>query len=74
MVVDKLVVNEKDEKRLRESVKKAIAKVMVMMIMERNPVGALFFAATDCPTTGLAYSDPAPYNFPFIRQKGLPNL
>ncbi|MDD3405671.1 MAG: excinuclease ABC subunit UvrA [Paludibacteraceae bacterium] len=72
VVVDKLVVNEKDEKRLRESVKIAMQQGDgVMMIMEKgSDVVRYFSRQLMCPTTGLAYSDPAPYNFSFNTPKG----
>lgn len=72
VVIDKLIVNKKDEKRLRESVKSAMKQGDgVMMVMDKTTASIRYFSRQlMCPSTGLAYIDPAPHNFSFNTPKG----
>lgn len=72
LVVDKIVVREKDEKRLRDSVRIAMQQGDgVMMVMDKETEAIRYFShQLMCPTTGLAYADPAPHNFSFNTPKG----
>ena len=72
VVIDKLIVNKKDEKRLRESVKSAMKQGdSVMMVMDKTTASIRYFSRQlMCPSTGLAYIDPAPHNFSFNTPKG----
>ena len=81
LVVDKLAVrsqqseisqDEQDERRLRQSIDKAMTQGNgVMMILEAGQNEARFFSRNlMCPTTGLSYQDPAPHTFSFNSPSG----
>ena len=62
-----------DVVRLKESVARAMQQGKgIMMISDAdNPSDARFFSRSlMCPTTGLAYSDPAPHSFSFNSPQG----
>ncbi len=73
VVIDKLVVAEKDLKRVKESLKVAMDRGNgVVMVIERGKVTPRFFSRhLMCPTTGLSYSEPAPNNFSFNSPQGM---
>lgn len=73
VVIDKLVVAEKDLKRVKESLKVAMDRGGgVVMIIERGKDTPRFFSRhLMCPTTGLSYSEPAPNNFSFNSPQGM---
>ncbi len=72
VVVDKLVVSEKDENRLKESVRVAMKQGDgLMMVLDVDTNEARHFSRRlMCPTTGLSYSEPAPHNFSFNSPQG----
>ncbi len=81
LVVDKLVVENEDLRRLRQSVDKAMTQGGgVMLIMEAgsaSPVGSetadvvrFFSRNLMCPTTGISYPEPAPHSFSFNSPSG----
>lgn len=73
VVVDKMAVKEnQDDSRLKKSVATAM-KVGdgLIMILDNDSNGAKYFSKRlMCPTTGMAYSDPAPNNFSFNSPQG----
>ena len=73
VVVDKLAVkDEQDDNRLKKSVATAMkAGDGLIMILDNDTKEAKFFSKRlMCPTTGMAYSDPAPNNFSFNSPQG----
>ena len=72
IVIDKLPVNEKDSERLRKSVATAMkAGDGLIMILEKDTDTVKYFSnRLMCPTTGIAYSDPAPNLFSFNSPQG----
>ena len=73
VVVDKMMVKANcDEERLKKSVATAMkAGAGLMMIMDKDNDDIKFFSKNlMCPTTGIAYSDPAPNNFSFNSPQG----
>ena len=73
VVVDKLQVEQEgDTKRLRQSIATAMKLGEgVIMLMRKDTSGVRYFSRhLMCPTSGISYSDPAPYNFSFNSPKG----
>jgi len=72
VVVDKLAVHSKDEKRIKESVKTAMRQsdgLMMALDLETQEIRH-FSRRLMCPSTGLSYSEPAPHNFSFNSPQG----
>ena len=65
VVIDKLVVKEADEERIRKSVATAMkqGEGMVMVIEKGEKTGKNFSKRLMDPVTGIAYQDPAPNMF-----------
>ncbi len=72
VVVDKLVVQEKDADRLRKSVAQTLRQGEGLMLLYDVAAekGAYLSKQLMCPTTGLAYREPAPHNFSFNSAQG----
>lgn len=72
VVVDKLVVKELDVDRLLKSIDRCMnLGDGVMMVLEKNAEKGRFFSRhLMCPTSGISYNEPAPYNFSFNTPKG----
>ncbi len=72
VVVDKLLVREKDEERLKRSVNKSLEQGEgLMVVLDATDDTARFFSKQlMCPTTGLSYREPAPHNFSFNSVSG----
>jgi len=72
MVIDKLVVEEKDRKRLRESLDRAMKHGEgIVMILDPDTGSVRYFSRhLMCPTTGISYNDPAPHSFSFNSPQG----
>ena len=72
VVIDKLVVREKDGDRLRKSVSKTMEQGNgLMMILDATDETARFYSKQlMCPTTGMSYREPAPHNFSFNSVSG----
>ena len=72
MVIDKLVVDEGDRKRLRDSVDIAMKHGQgIIMILDVESGDTRFFSRhLMCPTTGISYNDPAPHSFSFNSPQG----
>ena len=72
VVIDKLVVKEADEERIRKSVATAMKQGdgMVMVIEKGKKTGKNFSKRLMDPVTGMAYQDPAPNMFSFNSPEG----
>ena len=72
VVIDKLKVQDKDNERLKNSVNIAMKQGDgLLMIMEKDSNEAKYYSKRlMCPTTGMAYSDPAPNKFSFNSPEG----
>ena len=73
VVIDKMKVkDDQDDNRLKKSVATAMkAGDGLIMILDNYTNEAQFFSKRlMCPTTGMAYSDPAPNNFSFNSPQG----
>ena len=72
VVVDKLVVSEKDRQRLKQSMQKAMQQGngIVMLLEKDNDEARYFSKMLMCPTSGISYDEPAPHNFSFNSPHG----
>lgn len=72
VVVDKLIIKEKDAPRIKKSIEKTMDMGEgVMMILTRDSETSRFLSRHLMdPTTGLSYNEPAPHNFSFNTPKG----
>ena len=72
LVIDKLVVDKDDERRLQESVKTAMKQGDgQLMILDADSQELRHYSRTLMdPQTGLSYSEPAPHNFSFNSPQG----
>ena len=72
VVVDKLKVDDKDDKRLRESVANAMTQGDgLIMLMDKDSGEVRHYSKRlMCPVTGLSYKEPAPHNFSFNSPQG----
>jgi excinuclease ABC subunit A len=66
IVVDRLLVDEKDDKRLRDSVQTAMKQGKgIIKISDKDNHVAHFSRTLMCPTTGISYDEPQPNSFSF---------
>ena len=72
VVVDKLVVNEKDVQRLKQSVATAMHQGdgLIMVYDVRSEEARHYSKRLMCPVSGLSYKEPAPHNFSFNSPQG----
>lgn len=72
VVIDKLEVRSKDERRLKDSLRIAMAQGDgVVMILDKNSGEIRYFSKKFmCADTGISYKDPAPHDFSFNSPKG----
>ena len=72
IVIDKLAVSDKDNERLKNSVKVAMrAGDGLIMILDKDTDTTKHYSRhLMCPTTGMSYSDPAPNKFSFNSPQG----
>ena len=72
VVVDKLIIKEKDTQRIKKSIEKTMDMGEgVMMILTRDSDSTRFLSRHLMdPATGLSYNEPAPHNFSFNTPKG----
>ncbi len=72
VVVDRLKVQDKDDKRLAQSVQNAMRQGGgLMMLYDMESDEARFYSKhLMCPTSGISYGDPAPHDFSFNSQQG----
>ena len=75
VVVDKLIVSQKERKRLEASVQTAMKQGKnTIMILEKDSNEPRYFSRLlMCPTTGIAYNEPAPHTFSFNSPQGACN-
>jgi excinuclease ABC subunit A len=72
VVVDKLLVQSKDTKRIKESVRTTMRQsegLLMALDLETRDIRH-FSRRLMCPSTGLSYSEPAPHNFSFNSPQG----
>lgn len=72
IVVDKLFIEDKNYKRIKESVEAAMyhGKGTIMLIDKDTNEERYYSRKLMCPTTGLSYNEPAPHTFSFNSPKG----
>jgi excinuclease ABC subunit A len=72
VVVDKLVVNEKDVQRLKQSVATAMHQGdgLIMVYDVKSEEARHYSKRLMCPVSGLSYKEPAPHNFSFNSPQG----
>ena len=72
VVIDKLIVDDKDDKRLRDSVAIAMRQGEGMILVQDHATGEVrhYSKLLMCPVTGLSYREPAPHNFSFNSPQG----
>ncbi len=72
VVIDKLVVHNKDDKRLTQSITDAMVQGdgLIMVLDAETNVIRHYSKRLMCPITGLSYREPAPHNFSFNSPQG----
>ncbi len=73
VVIDKLIVREKDGERLKKSVAKALEQgdgLMMLCLPDDNNAVRFLSKHLMCPTSGISYREPAPHNFSFNSMSG----
>ncbi|MDA3817495.1 MAG: excinuclease ABC subunit UvrA [Prolixibacteraceae bacterium] len=72
MVIDKMVVDEASDKRLKDSVQTAMKQGKdILMILDHESGEVKYYSRhLMCPTTGISYAEPAPHNFSFNSPQG----
>ncbi|MBN1926167.1 MAG: excinuclease ABC subunit UvrA [Prolixibacteraceae bacterium] len=72
IVVDKMVVDEASDKRLRDSVATAMKQGDgITMVLDNETGGVSYYSRhLMCPVTGISYAEPAPHNFSFNSPQG----
>lgn len=72
LVIDKLVVGDKDEQRLKESVRIAMKQGDgLIMLLDADSSELRYYSRLHMdPVSGLSYSEPAPHNFSFNSPQG----
>lgn len=67
VLVDKLIVSNKFEEKLKSSVRTAMKQGSGLMLLQDVDTGEIRYYSRElmCPTSGLSYSEPAPHNFSF---------
>lgn len=72
VVIDKLIVSEADERRLKESLKIAMKQGDGLVLLLDDATGEVrhYSRRLMDPSTGLSYSEPAPHNFSFNSPQG----
>lgn len=72
VVIDKLIVTDKDDVRLKNSVATAMQQGdgLLMILDLENENARHYSKRLMCPATGLSYREPAPHNFSFNSPQG----
>ncbi len=72
VVVDKLLVQEKDRERLVKSVGQTLSlgKGLMLLYDATDDAARFYSKKLMCPTTGISYREPAPHNFSFNSASG----
>ena len=72
VVIDKLIVGDKDDKRLKQSIATAMRQgdgLLMVLDFQRENIRH-YSKRLMCPVTGLSYKEPAPHNFSFNSPQG----
>lgn len=72
IVIDRLEVEEKGRRRLKESLQKAMQQGngIIMILENENQMVRYFSKKLMCPTSGISYDDPDPHHFSFNSPHG----
>ncbi len=72
VVIDKLIITDKNEKRIKDSVRIAMKQGNgVLIVMKKSDGSSRHFSKLlMCPTSGISYAEPAPHNFSFNSPHG----
>ncbi len=72
VVIDKLVISEKNDKRIKDSVRIAMRQGNgTLIVMKKSDNSCRHFSRLlMCPTSGISYAEPAPHNFSFNSPHG----
>ncbi len=73
VVLDRLTIDEKDEQRIRRSMKAALEQGDgVAMVIEKDDESKVLYFSSKlmCPTSGISYQTPAPHDFSFNSPNG----
>ena len=72
IVVDRLLVDEASDKRLRDSLQIAMKNGHgICMILDHDSQAVKYYSRQlMCPTTGISYNEPAPHDFSFNSPQG----
>lgn len=72
VVVDRLLITDKDRRRLKDSMLKAmqLGNGTIMLIKDNSDEVRYFSKKLMCPTSGISYDEPAPHNFSFNSPHG----
>ena len=72
IVIDKLVVDDASDKRLKDSVQSGMHHGQgIVMILDKDADQVKYYSRhLMCPTTGISYNEPAPHNFSFNSPQG----
>ena len=72
VVIDKLAVGDKEEKRLKQSIATAMHQGdgLIMILDSQTDEIRHYSKRLMCPVTGLSYKEPAPHNFSFNSPQG----
>lgn len=72
VVVDKMAVGDKEDKRLKQSIATAMHQGdgLLMILDAQNNEIRHYSKRLMCPVTGLSYKEPAPHNFSFNSPQG----
>ncbi len=72
VVIDKLSVSQKDQRRLKSSVQTAMKQgegLILVLDLDTNEIRH-YSRLLMCPVSGISYSEPAPHNFSFNSPQG----
>jgi excinuclease ABC subunit A len=72
MVVDRVAVAKKDNKRLKESIRLAMqhGKGIMMLVDKETGEQRFYSRQLMCPSSGISYNEPAPHSFSFNSPQG----
>ncbi len=72
VVIDKMKVADKEEERLRNTIRVAMKQCdgLIMVLDDEDGSARYYSKRYMCPTTGLSYADPAPNKFSFNSPQG----
>ena len=72
IVIDRVIVNDKDVKRLKESINLAMqhGKGIMMLVNKETAESRYYSRKLMCPTSGISYNEPAPHSFSFNSPQG----